>query len=340
MVCTEKQRESASATFQQAYRLMLLARILDDKTASLYRAGKIYGGVFLGRGQEAVSVATGLALRPGDIFAPLIRDTAGRLAFGETPLEAIRTYLGSAQGPMRGRDGNVHRGRPKDGMLAMISHLGAMISVVNGGLMAHRFRGVQGTVGAASLGEGGTSTGAFHEGLNQAAVEKLPLVLVVANNHYAYSTPNEHQFACRSLVEKAAGYGVRGVELDGTDLAACLETIGDAVRRAREGQGPQLVVAKLLRLCGHGEHDDGSYMDPTYKCSPVGKDCLKAAEEQLLAAGQASVSDLAEWREVAAREVETAVGLAQREAAPDPFKEEWCALASKHLQEGYLSTEA
>jgi pyruvate dehydrogenase E1 component alpha subunit/2-oxoisovalerate dehydrogenase E1 component alpha subunit len=171
-------------------------------------------------------------------------------------------------------------------------------------------------------------------------VERLPLVLVITNNHYAYSTPNEDQFACRSLVEKAAGYGVRGVELDGTDLAACLETVGDAVRRAREGQGPQLVVATLLRLCGHGEHDDGSYMDPKYKCSPVGRDCLKAAEEQLLASGLASASDLSEWREMAVREVETAVGQAQREAAPDPFKEEWCALASKHLQEGYLSTEA
>ncbi len=340
MVCTEEQLERAPVTVQQAYRLMLLARVLDDKVASLYRAGKIYGGVFLGRGQEALSAATGLALRPGDVFAPLIRDTAGRLAFGETPLEAVRTYLGSAQGPMRGRDGNVHRGRPKDGMLAMISHLGAMIPVVNGCLLAHRFRGVQGTVGAASLGDGGTSTGAFHEGLNQAAVEKLPLVLVVANNHYAYSTPNERQFACQSLVDKAAGYGVRGVELDGTDLSACLETMGDAVRRARAGQGPQLVVAKLLRLCGHGEHDDASYMDTKYKCSPVGKDCLRVAEERLIESGQANSVDLADWREAAVREVEAAVGQAQREAAPDPFKEQWCALASKHLQEGFLSTEA
>src|SRR5712691_7684474 len=125
--------------YVRAFRWMLLARLLDDKLASLYRGGKIHGGVFLGRGQEALSVAIGLALQTGDIFAPLIRDAAGRLAFGEPILDSVRTYLGSALGPMRARDGNIHRGRPKDGLLVMISHLGAMISVVNGALLAHRF---------------------------------------------------------------------------------------------------------------------------------------------------------------------------------------------------------
>src|SRR6516225_3541418 len=154
--------------YVKAYRLTLLARILDEKFASLYRMGKIHGGVFLGRGQEALSAACGLALHKGDIFAPLIRDTAGRLAFGEPILDAVRTYLGSAQGPMRGRDGNVHRGRPKEGIFPMISHLGAMISVVNGALLARRLKGVAGTVGATCVGDGATSTGAFHEALNQA----------------------------------------------------------------------------------------------------------------------------------------------------------------------------
>src|SRR5438552_2916610 len=201
---------SLREVYIKAFRLMLLARVLDDKFASLYRMGKIHGGVFLGRGQEALSVSVGLALRKGDVFAPLIRDGAGRLAFGEPILDAVRTYLGSRLGPMRARDGNIHRGRPKEGLLAMISHLGAMISVVNGALLAHRFKGITGTVGAACIGEGATSTGAFHEAINQAAVENLPLVLIVANNHYAYSTPNERQFACRSLLDKAVGYGIQG----------------------------------------------------------------------------------------------------------------------------------
>src|SRR6185295_8753657 len=146
-------------THIKAFRLMLLARIMDDKFASLYRAGKIHGGVFLGRGQEALSVATGLNLREGDVFAPLIRDQAGRLAFGEPIIDAVRTYLGSALGPMRGRDGNIHRGRPQQGLLAMISHLGAMVSSVNGALLARRMKGISGTVGIACLGDGATSTG-------------------------------------------------------------------------------------------------------------------------------------------------------------------------------------
>jgi acetoin:2,6-dichlorophenolindophenol oxidoreductase subunit alpha len=324
-----------SDLYLKAYRWMLLSRVLDDKFASLYRAGKIHGGVFLGRGQEALSVSIGLGLQKGDVFAPLIRDSAGRLAFGESILDVVRTFFGSPLGPMRGRDGNVHRGRPQEGLLPMISHLGAMISVVNGVLMGRRFKGVKDVVGAASLGDGATSTGAFHEALNQAAVEKLPLVLVVANNFYAYSTPNSSQFACESLVDRAIGYGVQGHSVDGTDLGACLKTIGDAVKQARAGQGPQLIVADLLRLCGHGEHDDASYVDPKLKASSHGRDCLKLAEEELLVQKWSNPETVAAWRSEAVRKVEEAVATVQREPTPDPYKENWCALASSHLSEGH-----
>jgi acetoin:2,6-dichlorophenolindophenol oxidoreductase subunit alpha len=327
---------SARDLFIRAYRLMLLGRILDDKFASLYRMGKIHGGVFLSRGQEAVSVSLGLALKKGDVFAPLIRDTAGRLAFGEPVLDSIRSYLGSALGTSRARDGNVHRGRPKEGLLPMISHLGAMISVVNGVLIAHRFKGITGTVGATCLGDGGTSTGAFHEAINQAAVEKLPLVLIIANNQYAYSTPTNLQFACQSLLDKAAGYAVEGRQVDGTDLNACLEVIGDAVSKARAGGGPQFIIADLLRLCGHGEHDDAGYVDPVLKTSRLGRDCLKVAEAYLIEHSWAGGDELTKWRSAAVHEVEEAVAQVQREPGPDPYKEEWCALASKHLSEGML----
>src|SRR5436190_11521330 len=260
---------AAISTFRdeylKAFRWMLLARLLDEKFASLYRGGKIHGGVFLGRGQEALSVSVGQTLRKGDVFARLIRDAAGRLAFGETVLDAVRTYLGSPLGPMRARDGNVHRGKPREGYLPMISHLGAMIAVVNGTLIARRFKGLTGTVCATCIGDGATSTGAFHEALNQAAVEKLPLVLVVANNQYAYSTPTSRQFACSSLVDRAEGYGVPGYEVDGTDLSDCLRTLGHVISQARAGRGPQLVIARLLRLCGHGEHDVADYVDPNLK---------------------------------------------------------------------------
>jgi pyruvate dehydrogenase E1 component alpha subunit/2-oxoisovalerate dehydrogenase E1 component alpha subunit len=314
---------------------MLLARVLDDKLAALYRAGKIHGGVFLGRGQEALSVSIGLSLKKCDVFAPLIRDAAGRLAFGEPLIDAVRTYLGSSLGPMRGRDGNVHRGRPREGYLPMVSHLGAMISVVNGMLLARKLKKISGTVGAASIGDGATSTGAFHEALNQAAIEKLPLVLVIANNQYAYSTPTSRQFACRDLADKAIGYGVESQSVDGTDLAACLETVGGAVARAREGRGPQMVVATLLRLCGHGEHDDAGYVDPKLKASPVGRDCLKVAEEFLIRQKWMDAAQLAALRDRLVHEVEEAVAQAQREPAPDPFVENWCAISTEHLNEGH-----
>jgi acetoin:2,6-dichlorophenolindophenol oxidoreductase subunit alpha len=319
--------------FLDALRWMVLARTLDEKLAGLYRAGKIQGGVFLGRGQEALSAALGLALHRGDVFAPLVRDLAGRLAFGETVLEVVRTALGSVHGPMRGRDGNVHRGRPRDGLLPMISHLGSMTAVVNGVLFARRMKGLYGSVGASCLGDGATSTGAFHESINQAAVERLPLVLVIANNQYAYSTPNERQFACRDLVDRAPGYGVTGHSVDGTDLGACLHVTHDAVQRARSGAGPQMIVASLLRLCGHGEHDDASYIPQDVKNSLVGRDCLRVAEERALAEAWLDQSQLDLWRIEAARQVEEAITRTQREPGPDPFAEDWSALASRHLAE-------
>jgi acetoin:2,6-dichlorophenolindophenol oxidoreductase subunit alpha len=327
--------QAAREEYIRAFRWMLVGRILDEKFASLYRAGKIHGGVFIGRGQEALSVSIAVALRTGDVFAPLIRDQAGRLAFGETLLDAARTYLGSPLGPMRGRDGNVHRGRPREGYIPMISHLGATIAVVNGVLLARRMKGVDGIVGAACIGDGATSTGAFHEALNQAAVEKLPLVVIIANNQYAYSTPNSRQFACRSLADKAPGYGIEATQVDGTDLAACLDACREAVARARSGRGPQMLVAELLRLCGHGEHDDAGYIDPKLKASPLGRDCMKVCEQFLLQKAWADSVHIDTWRIEATHQVEEAVAKAQREAAPDPSKEIWCALASRHLQEIY-----
>lgn len=322
---------TARATTLAAYRFMLRARLLDDKFAALYRAGKIHGGVFLGRGQEALSAAVGVSLKKTDIFAPLIRDAAGRLAFGETILDAVRNYLGSPLGPMRGRDGNVHRGKPAAGYFPMISHLGAMISVVNGALFARRMKGIPGTVGATCLGDGATSTGAFHEAFNQAAVEKFPLVLVVADNQYAYSTPTSRQFACEDLADKAVGYGVAAHSVDGTDLAACLETVASAINQARTGDGPQLVVAKLLRLCGHGEHDDSNYVDPKLKNSPLGRDCLKVAEEFLLQQKWTDRTTIATWRGEIVNEIEEAVAQVRREPAPDPYDEKWLAISSQHL---------
>jgi len=317
--------------FLEAFRWMLLARTLEEKLVSLYRGGQITGGVYIGKGQEAVSVACGLFLEKGDIFAPLIRDQAGRSAFGEPLVDVTRTYLGSRLGPMRGRDGNIHRGHPRDNELAMISHLGAMVSVTVGTLMAKRFREEKNFVGLSCIGEGGMQTGAFHEGMNIAAVEQVPLVVVATNNHYAYSTPNDREFACDDLVDRAIGYGFEGYSLDGTDLTACLDVIGGAVKRARAGRPPQLVVASVLRLSGHGEHDDASYVPEEMKRQPFARDCLKVAEHTIIESNLLDSETLAGWRKDAVAQVDEAVAAAQKEAVPEGDKEDWCALSTRDL---------
>ncbi|MDB4055385.1 thiamine pyrophosphate-dependent dehydrogenase E1 component subunit alpha [Akkermansiaceae bacterium] len=319
---------------RRVFNAMLTARVLENKLGSLYKAGKIVGGVYLGKGQEAVSASMAACLEKGrDVYAPLIRDQAGRTAFGEEILDCTRTYLGSVKGPMRGRDGNIHRGRPAEGMLAMISHLGAAIPVVAGMLLAKRLKGeLDGVVGATCVGDGCTSTGAFHEGLNTAAVEKLPLILTVANNQYAYSTPNDRQFACRDLVDKAVGYGVRGHSVDGTDMLACIKVMNEAVARAREGDGPQLVVASMLRLTGHGEHDDGSYVDAALKSSGLGRDSIEVGIKQLIEGGFATVEEIEQWQQEAADQVQQAVAIAQKEDGPDPYKDDWMAYSNPEMQ--------
>lgn len=313
------------------FRAMLKARLLESKLSSLYKAGKIVGGVYLGKGQEAVSAALGASLIQGrDIFAALIRDQAGRTAFGEPLIDCTRTYLGSVLGPMKGRDGNIHRGRPREGMPAMISHLGAEVSVVGGMLMARRLKGeMEGVVGATCVGDGATSTGAFHEGVNMAAVERLPLVVIVGNNQFAYSTPNDRQFACADLLDRAKGYGVGGHSVDGTDLLACADVIGRAVRLAREGGGPQMVVARLLRLSGHGEHDDGSYVPGTLRESHLGRDCLENGIIQMIEQGFATVDEIERWKNRFTEEVQAAVAQAQQEPTPDPWDEDWRACSTE-----------
>ena len=314
--------------YVEAFTWMLLARIVEEKLASLWRAGKIAGGVYLGKGQEAISAAIAVMLKPDDIFGPLIRDQAGRLAFGEPLADVFRNHFGTLTSPSRGRDGNVHRGRPKEGYHSMISHLGSLISVVAGALLARRFQGDTSAIGATCIGDGGTSTGAFHEALNLAAVEKLPLVVVVTNNQYAYSTPNNRQFACRNLVDRAVGYGIEGYSMDGTDLRDCLEVARYATDRARSGHGPQMIVGTCLRLTGHAEHDDASYVDKKLLSRFAGRDCLQIAGSYIQSQQWADQSQIERWKEKAKYEIEEALAKVQREPHSDPKEETWCPYAT------------
>ncbi|MDF1811382.1 MAG: thiamine pyrophosphate-dependent dehydrogenase E1 component subunit alpha [Verrucomicrobiales bacterium] len=327
--------EQWKESYLKTFKWMVFGRSFEDKIAALYRAGKITGGVYLGRGQEAFSAALGAQLDQsgGDIFAGLIRDQAGRMAFGEPLIDAARTYLGSVEGPMKGRDGNIHRGLPSKGMPAMISHLGSLIAVVNGMLIAKRFKGESGVVGGATIGDGGTSTGAFHEAMNQAAVEKLPLVVAVANNQYAYSTKEDRQFACESLVDRAKGYGVSGYSIDGTDPLECVEVFSEAISKARSGAGPQMVVGRMLRLAGHGEHDDARYVAASAREDHFGRDCNKVAVEQILQNGWMTEMEIEQLKQRIQKEVEEATVQAQSESSPSPVKETWQAISSSDLVE-------
>lgn len=318
-------KESLREDARHALRFMIQSRTADLKFSSLYKAGKITGGCHLGKGQEAIATCSALFLKRGyDIYSPFIREQAGRFAFGETILEAAQTYLGSVLGPMRGRDGNVHRGNPLEGLIVPISHLGATASVVVGGLLAKRLQGkLPGPIGVAHIGDGTTSTGAFHEAINLAAVEKLPFVCVITNNQYAYSTPNDREFACKSLVDKAIGYGIEGYSVDGTDLLATLSLMKKVTDKVRAGSPPILVVANVLRLCGHGEHDDAKYIPQVLRQSPLGRDCLAVAKEQLLDRQWITHEELLAWETEAAELVQKAVAQAQREPAPNPYEEDW-----------------
>lgn len=318
--------QSLQEPARRAYRAMVMARAFDNKISALYKAGKIFGGVFLGRGHEAVAAAEGVFLRKGhDVYTPFIREQAGRCAWGDSVLETARSYFGSIHGISRGRDGNVHWGHPQEGTLMPISHLGAMASVVAGMMLAKRMQGITDAVGVVCIGDGTTSVGALHEAANLIAVEKLPIVIVVTNNQYAYSTPNSEEFACASLADRGRGYGLATHECDGTDLLQTLETMQRAITAARTGEGPQWVVAETLRRCGHGEHDDASYIPAELKAEYADKDPLDVARRQLLERGWLTEEEAAAWDEESREEVQRCVAQAQKEATPCPQDEQWVA---------------
>ncbi len=313
----------------KAYRAMVMARAFDTKASALYKAGRIFGGVFLGRGHEAIAACEGVFLTKGkDVYAPFIREQAGRCAWGDSLLESARAYFGSALGCMRGRDGNVHWGFPQEGTPAPISHLGSMVSVVAGMMLAKRFKGEAGCVGLACCGDGTTSTGAFHEAVNMIAVMKLPVVIVVSNNQFAYSTPNSEEFAS-TLTERGAGYGLPCHECDGTDFLQTLATMERAIAAARAGEGPQWVVATTLRLCGHGEHDDASYIPAELRAAYADRDPLAVARRQLLACGWLTEDEDAALQQECRDEVQRCVAQAQKEPPPAAASADWSATSWK-----------
>src|SRR5437899_10819781 len=233
----------------EMYRFLRLTRTLEERLTALYRQGTVIGGWFRSLGQEGESVASACALQRGpnhDVLAPLIRNLGSMLVMGARPLEILRQYMAKAESPTRGREMNVHFNDLERGYLGQISHLGDMIPVMAGIALTFKLRG-EPRVGLVYIGDGATSTGTFHEGLNFAAVQKVPLVVIAEYNRWAYSTPPEKQFAVKDLAEKAKGYGIPAVTVDGNDVLAVYEATKLAVERARRGHGVQFIEVKTYR---------------------------------------------------------------------------------------------
>ena len=239
-------------------RAMLLMRGIEERAMSLYRQGKVPGSFYDGYGQEAVSAGAAFAMAPEDRLCILHRDLAAHLIRGVTPVRILAQYMGRAAGVTGGRDGNVHFGDARLGCVGMVSMLPDMMLVATGMAMAFKLRGER-RCALTWFGDGSTSRGDFHEAMNWAGVQRLPVVFVLENNQYAYSTPLDKQFAV-DPVERAAAYGFAGVTVDGNDVEAVFDATREARERAIGGGGPTLIEAVTMRMHGHAAHDDMKYV--------------------------------------------------------------------------------
>jgi TPP-dependent pyruvate/acetoin dehydrogenase alpha subunit len=239
-------------------RAMLLMRGIEERAMSLYRQGKVPGSFYDGYGQEAVSAGAAFAMAPEDRLCILHRDLAAHVIRGVTPARILAQYLGRSGGVTGGRDGNVHFGDWRFGCVGMVSMLPDMMLVATGMAMAFKLRGER-RCAVTWFGDGSTSRGDFHEAMNWAGVQKLPVIFVLENNQYAYSTPLDKQFAV-DPVERAAAYGFAGVTVDGNDAEAMFDACLTARERAVDGGGPTLIEAVTMRMHGHAAHDDMKYV--------------------------------------------------------------------------------
>jgi pyruvate dehydrogenase E1 component alpha subunit len=239
-------------------RYMAMMRTAEERGLTLYRQGKVPGSFYDGAGQEAISVGSSFALAPEDRMCILHRDLGAHFVRGLTPDRYLANYMGRQGGLTGGKDGNMHFGDPDLGCVGMVSMLPDMALVAMGMALAFKLRGEE-RVAMTYFGEGSTANGQWHEAMNMAGVQCLPVVFILENNGFAYSTPNDLEFAVNP-VERAATYGFPGLEVDGNDVEAVFEASHEAVERARAGGGPTLIECRTLRMHGHGAHDDMSYV--------------------------------------------------------------------------------
>jgi pyruvate dehydrogenase E1 component alpha subunit len=243
----------------QVYRNMVLTRGIEERGHILYRQGKIPGSFYTGRGNEAASVGVATAMGSNDVGTPLHRDMGVHITRGVEPWRVFAQYMGRADGPTRSKDGNVHMADSQLGLIAMVSHLPAMLPVAVGAALAFRIREEK-RVAVAWFGEGASARGDCHEGMTLAGVRKLPVVFVCDNNQWAYSTPTHLEFATDHVADRAQAYGFEGMVVDGTDVLAVYRETKRAIEKARAGGGPTLLECLTLRMEGHAVHDDAFYV--------------------------------------------------------------------------------
>lgn len=297
-----------------------LTRTLEERLVALFRQAKVIGGLYRSLGQEGESVAAAYALdyTQGDVVQPLIRNLGSLLVAGAKPADIIKQYMAKGDSPTRGRELNIHFGHPaKDGFIGQISMLGDMIPVMAGIALAGRML-KKNLVGLAFIGDGGSSTGAFWEGFNFATVKRLPLVIVLENNGFAYSTPTANQSALTTLADKALGVGARGETVDGNDVLATYAAAKAAVDRARAGEGVTLLEVKTFRMKGHAEHDNASYVPSELIEEWKTKDPLVRYEQALVDGGIAQQADFDAIQARVRKEVDAATDEAERSPMPRP----------------------
>jgi pyruvate dehydrogenase E1 component alpha subunit len=299
------------------FRLVLLQRLFEERALTLYRQGRIAGSFYDGRGQEAVAAAAGLALAAGDVICPLNRELAAHFARGVTTADAFRNFLGRADSPTRGRDGNMHFGKPSRGVFPLVSMLGDLASVTVGAALAFRRRG-EARVALTFLGEGAFSVGDTHEALGLAAVWDVPAVFVLQRNHYSYSTPLSRQTPNPILAERIrGGWSIPCATVDGTDALLTFAAVRDAVAVARAGGGPRAVEAVTLRIHGHAAHDDARYVPQELRDAYATRDPVERLAVRLSLDGLRDAL-LDEVRREVAAEVADGLTEAERSPAPDP----------------------
>lgn len=296
---------------------MLMAREFDTAMLRLYRQGKAFGGVYSQLGNEAVSVGSALALdRTRDVLFPMHRNIGGHFVFGQTLDQLMLNHLARKGSQMRGTDGTGHYADPALRIYGNVSHLGAMIPVAAGFSLADKLRGVT-TVSMTYIGDGGAQVGEVHEALNFASVHKIPLILIIENNQYAYSTPNSMEFACERLSDRAVGYGMAGSTIDGTDVELVYQTCCDAVDRARKGLGPTLIETVTMRMRGHAEHDDFSYVPKQMLEEWSAKDPVERYIDRLVADGVVTRDETEQLRSAILADMISAIDRALEQPWPD-----------------------